>query len=68
MLEGVMARGDRKVGRVIREAYRLGCLYDSWSDLFDNDKWMQAFENTGIDIGFYICGNVLWMSLPLGLY
>ena len=53
VLEGVMARGDRKVGRVIREAYRLGCLYDSWSDLFDNDKWMQAFENTGIDIGFY---------------
>lgn len=38
---------------VIKEAYRLGCLYDSWSDQFDNDKWMQAFENTGIDIAFY---------------
>lgn len=53
VLEGVLARGDRGVGRVIREAYRLGCLYDSWGDLFDNDKWMQAFENTGVDIGFY---------------
>ena len=53
VLEGVLARGDRRVGRVIREAYRLGCLYDSWGDLFDNDKWMQAFENTGVDIGFY---------------
>ena len=53
VLEGVLARGDRRVGRVIREAYRLGCLYDSWGDLFDNDKWMQAFENTGMDIGFY---------------
>ena len=53
VLEGVLARGDRRVGRVIREAYRLGCLYDSWGDLFDNDKWMQAFEDTGVDIGFY---------------
>ena len=53
VLEGVFARGDRKVGKVIEEAYRLGCLYDSWSDQFDNDKWMQAFENTGIDIAFY---------------
>src|SRR5699024_11241764 len=35
------------------EAYRLGCLYDSWSDEFDNEKWMQAFENTGVDLEFY---------------
>ena len=53
MLEGVFARGDRKTAAVIKEAYRLGCLYDSWSDQFDNEKWMQAFENTGIDIAFY---------------
>ena len=53
VLEGVFARGDRKTSEVIKEAYRLGCLYDSWSDQFDNDKWMQAFENTGIDIAFY---------------
>ncbi len=53
VLEGVFARGDRKTAEVIKEAYRLGCLYDSWSDQFDNEKWMQAFENTGIDIAFY---------------
>ena len=53
MLEGVFARGDRKVGKVIEEAYRLGCLYDSWSESFDNEKWMQAFANTGVDIEFY---------------
>ncbi len=53
VLEGVFARGDRKVGDVIEEAYRLGCIYDSWSDCFDNDKWMQAFENTGVSIDFY---------------
>lgn len=53
VLEGVFARGDRRVGAVIEEAYRMGCLYDSWSDCFDNDKWMQAFENTGVSIDFY---------------
>ncbi len=53
VLEGVMARGDRKTGRVIEEAYRLGCLFDSWTESFHNDLWMQAFENTGIDPDFY---------------
>lgn len=53
VLEGVMARGDRRVGRVIEEAYRLGCLFDSWTESFRNDLWMQAFENTGVDIRFY---------------
>lgn len=53
VLEGVFARGDRKTAKVVEEAYRLGCLYDSWSEQFDNEKWMQAFENTGIDIAFY---------------
>lgn len=53
VLEGVMARGDRRIGKVIEEAYRLGCLFDSWTESFDNDLWMQAFENTGTDIEFY---------------
>ena len=53
ILEGVFARGDRRVGKVIEEAYRLGCLFDSWTETFDNTRWMKAFENTGVDIGFY---------------
>lgn len=53
VLEGVFARGDRKLSKVILEAYRLGCLYDSWTETFDNAKWMEAFANTGVDIGFY---------------
>ena len=53
VLEGVMARGDRKVARVIEEAYRLGCLFDSWTENFRPELWMQAFENTGVDIAFY---------------
>lgn len=53
VLEGVMARGDRRIGKVIEEAYRLGCLYDSWTESFQNDLWMQAFENMHVDIDFY---------------
>lgn len=53
VLEGVMARGDRRIGRVIEEAYRLGCLFDSWTESFHNERWMKAFENTGVDISFY---------------
>ena len=53
VLEGVMARGDRRVGKVIEEAYRLGCLFDSWTETFRNDLWMQAFDNTRVDIDFY---------------
>ena len=53
VLEGVMARGDRRVGKVIEEAYRLGCLFDSWTETFRNDLWMQAFDNTRVDIAFY---------------
>ena len=53
VLEGAMARGDRKISKVIYDAYQLGCLYDSWSEHFDYQKWMQAFEMNGIDIEFY---------------
>ena len=52
-LEGVVARGDRKIGRVIYEAWKQGCIFDGWSDHFDYDKWMKAFEITGIDPAFY---------------
>ena len=53
VLEGVLARGDRKVADVVEEAYRLGALYDSWSEHFHNEYWMQAFENCGVDLFFY---------------
>ena len=53
VLEGVLARGDRKVATVIEEAYRQGAIYDSWSEYFNNDIWMKAFETCGVDIDFY---------------
>ena len=53
MLEGVLARGDRRVSKVIYDAYQDGCLFDSWSDFFNNDIWMKAFEKNNIDMDFY---------------
>ena len=52
-LEGVFARGDRKIAKVIEQAYRRGCIFDAWSEYFKNDIWMEAFEECGIDIAFY---------------
>ena len=53
VLEGVFARGERKIAKVILEAYKRGCLFDSWSEYFHNDIWMECFEACGLDIGFY---------------
>lgn len=53
VLEGILARGDRKVGAVIRRAYEKGCLFDSWSEWFRNSLWLEAFEECGIDMNFY---------------
>ena len=53
VMEGVFARGDRKIGKVIKRAYDMGCLYDAWGEYYKNDVWLQAFEEEGIDIGFY---------------
>ncbi len=53
VLEGVLARGDRRVGAVIEEAYRRGALFDSWSEYFQNEIWMNAFISCGVSIDFY---------------
>ena len=53
IIEGALARGDRRLSAVIERAYQLGCLYDSWSDWFNYQLWLQAFEETGIDLNFY---------------
>lgn len=53
VLEGVFARGDRKISDVIYTAYKKGCLFDSWTEYFRNELWMEAFEENQIDIAFY---------------
>ncbi|MCI6676983.1 MAG: TIGR03960 family B12-binding radical SAM protein [Clostridiales bacterium] len=53
VLEGVLARGDRRVAPVIVKAYEKGCIFDAWSETFDNDRWMEAFEQCNVSIDFY---------------
>ena len=54
-LEGVFARGDRRISKVIFDAYQAGCMYDAWSEYFQYDKWVKAFEENGVNIAFYTC-------------
>ena len=54
ILEGVFARGDRKVSEVILKAYQKGCIYDAWSEFFKNDVWLKTFEECNVSIPFYI--------------
>ena len=53
VLEGVFARGDRRLSQVILKAYESGCFFDAWTDYYDNEKWLKAFEECGIPIEFY---------------
>ena len=53
VLEGVLARGDRRVAEVIKRAYEKGCIFDAWSEYFHNELWMESFLECGLDIGFY---------------
>ena len=52
-LEGVFARGDRRLSKVIVKAYESGCLLDGWSEYLKYDEWLKAFEFCGIDMEFY---------------
>mgnify|MGYP000513747491 CR=1 FL=1 len=53
VLEGVLARGDRKVGNVIRTVYERGGIFDAWSEYFDYQRWLDAFAECGVDMDFY---------------
>ena len=53
VLEAVLARGDRRVGAVLKKVYELGALFDSWSEWFDQKKWEEAFAACGVDPAFY---------------
>ncbi len=53
ILEGVFARGDRRLGKVLLAAQKLGCKFDGWDEYFNFEAWMQAFDECGIDIKFY---------------
>lgn len=52
-LEAVFSRGDRRLGRAIEEAWRRGAKFDSWSEYFDLNRWLETFRDCGIDPHFY---------------
>ncbi len=53
ILEAVLARGDRRLGAVLEDAWRSGCRLDSWSEYFNYDLWQAAFQKNNVDISFY---------------
>lgn len=53
LLEGVFARGDRKLSEVLIKAYEKGCRFDGWAEHFKMNKWMEAFQECGVDMNFY---------------
>lgn len=53
LLEGLWARGDRRLAKLLVAAWQNGCRMDGWSDHFDASKWEKSLEETGIDISFY---------------
>ena len=54
-LEGVFARGDRRLSRVIEKAYNMVCIFDGWSECFDLEKWLEAFQKCNINPEDYSC-------------
>ena len=72
-LEAVMARGDRRVGRVLLEARRLGCRLDGWDEYFDYEKWLEAFRRAGVDPDFYTTRGfgpdelLPWQTIDIGV-
>lgn len=52
-LEGIFARGDRKLSKVIEEAYRRGCIYDAWTENFKYDIWKEIMDKYGVSVELY---------------
>lgn len=53
VLEGIFARGDRRLSKVILSAYKKGAFFDAWNDYFNYDLWLESFKENGIDMSFY---------------
>lgn len=53
VLEGVFARGDRKLGKVLLRAHELGCKLDGWNECFSLELWEKAFSDCNVDMAFY---------------
>ncbi len=71
--EAVFARGDRRLGKVLLEAHRLGCKFDAWAENFDIEKWQKAMERSTMHPDFYayrerdINENLPWDIIDVGV-
>lgn len=71
-VEGVLSRGDRKVGRAILRAYKSGAIFDEWNEEFDASIWQEAFKTEGVDVQDYMKGystqdELTWDHISLGI-
>ena len=72
-LEAVLARGDRRLSKVLLLAHELGCKLDSWDEYFRYDLWMQAFSDCGVDPEFYTTRGFAedeilpWQTIDIGV-
>ena len=53
IIEGLLARGDRKISKVIMKVYEKGGNYDAWGEYFNYDRWLEALDEANIDLDFY---------------
>ncbi|MDE7062155.1 MAG: TIGR03960 family B12-binding radical SAM protein [Lachnospiraceae bacterium] len=53
VLEGILARGDRRLSKALLKVYEKGGIFDAWTEFFDNSRWEEAFQECGIDTDFY---------------
>lgn len=54
IIEGLLARGDRRVSQIIENVYNKGAVFDAWTEYFDYDKWLEAAEEAGLSLDFYV--------------
>ncbi len=71
-LEGIVSRGDRRVGKAIYLAWEKGCRFDGWNETFDHDSWIEAVEEAGLETDYYLKtipmdGNLPWDHIDVGL-
>ena len=71
-LEGIVSRGDRRVGKMIYLAWEKGCRFDGWNETFKHDLWLEALEEAGIESDYYLKtipmdGNLPWDHIDVGL-
>ena len=54
LIEAALSRGDRRLGRVVLNAFRMGARFDSWGNYFVFERWLEAFAKEGLNLEFYL--------------